>query len=465
VNIAPPRPTPWPPRPYRFPDYVRTRFDNGLTLLVAPVRRLPICAVSVVVDAGAELDPPGAEGCALLTARALAEGTRQAPGIVFTERLERIGASLEAAADWDGAHLSLAVMSQRVAEALELLAGVIIQPAFPGAELERLREERISEILQMRSEPRGLANEAFARVVYTADSRYSIPLGGTQATVGTIDREAVERYHRRLFAPERTTVIVAGDVDADVMTRLGERLLGSWRGNATDVVARRGAERLERPRVNVVNRESAPQSELRVGHAGVARAHPAYFPLVMMNAVLGGLFSSRINLNLREEHAFTYGAHSGFDWRRGDGPFVIRTAVESGVTAAAVSEILRETDRIRAESVTEAELSLARDYLVGVFPVRFETSLAIAAGLAQIVTYDLPADYYDSYRDNITRVTAADILDAARSHLDVGRLTVVVVGDGAVITPALEELAPGSVAPLNMDETNVVAVSGAQPPG
>jgi zinc protease len=460
------RPAAGPPRPYRFPDHEFTRLGNGMTVLVAPVRRLPICALVLVVDAGAELDDEGSEGCALLTARALAEGTRDYPGIAFTERLERIGASLEAAADWDSAHLSLSVMAERLPAALELLGAVVTDPAFPEGEVARLQEERLSEILQIRSEPRGLADEIFTRVLYSPDSRYSMPLGGTQRSVSRLDRDAVSRHHRAYFTPGRTTVIVAGDVGADAVLAQIERTFAGWSAGDAQAVPRRGIEATDRARVNLVHREDAPQSELRVGHAGVPRTHDDYFPLVLMNAVLGGLFGSRINLNLREEHAYTYGAHSGFDWRRGDGPFAIRTAVESGVTASAVSEILREVEKMRAEPVSDAEMSLAQDYLSGVFPVRFETSMAIAAALAQMVTYALPADYYDTYRDNIGRVSVADVHRVARDHLDESRITVVAVGDAAQVYDQLVTLDVGTVATVAAgEEPDVAAVSAVPTPG
>jgi zinc protease len=415
-----------------------------MTLLVAPVRRLPLCALWIVVDAGAELDPAGFEGCALLTARAVAEGTADYPGIAFTERLERIGAALEAAADWDSAHLSSTMMAERLTEALELVASILLQPAFPEAELRRLFEERLSEIAQMRAEPRGLANEMFSNVLYQADSRYALPLGGTEASVRALTRAEIVQHHRALYAPERTTIVVAGDVSTDRVRADVERIFGGWTAAAAPLAARRGEESERSAVVHIVDREGAPQSELRVGHVGVARTHRDYFPLVLTNAVLGGLFSSRINLNLREEHGYTYGAHSGFDWRRGAGPFAIRTAVESGVTAAAVSEILKEFRRIREATVTEDELSLARDYLSGVFPVRFETSLAIAAALAHMVIYDLPTDYYDTYRENISSVTPEEILRAAQTHLDPARLAVVAVGAAEAIRGQLEELGLGS---------------------
>ena len=197
--------------------------------------------------------------------------------------------------------------------------------------------------------------------------------------------------------------------------------------------------------VHVVGKADAPQSEIRVGHVGVPRLHSDYFPIVVMNAILGGLFSSRINLNLREAHAYTYGAFSSFDWRRGAGPFAVSTAVRSDVTDAAVREIMIEIDRMRSAEVSEAELSLATSYLDGVFPIRFETTTAIANALANLVAFGLPNDYYDRYRENIRNVTGGRVLEAARTHVRPDEVQIVIVGDPSLVREPLEELGLGPV--------------------
>ena len=198
-------------------------------------------------------------------------------------------------------------------------------------------------------------------------------------------------------------------------------------------------------RVLVVAKAEAPQSELRVGHVGLPRNHPDFFAATVMNAILGGLFSSRINLNLREVHAWTYGAHSGFDWRLQAGPWLADSAVKSEATADAVREVLGEIDRMREFPVSHEELSLATSYLDGVFPIRYETTGAIAAALANLVLYGLPDDYFDRYRERVRAVTREDVQRAATTHLHPDRLQVVAVGDPTAITRPLEELGAGKV--------------------
>ena len=228
-------------------------------------------------------------------------------------------------------------------------------------------------------------------------------------------------------------------------SRWWRRCWAGWSGTTPAAYAAPDAALVAPRGVHIVRKADAPQTELRVGLVGPQRLTPDYFPLVLCNAILGGLFSSRLNLNLREAHAYTYGAHSGIDWRRGAGPFSMDTAVQSDVTADAVREIMSEFDRMRAEPVSESELSLAQSYLDGVFPIRFESTRAIASALASQAIFALPDDYYDTYRANIRAVTAADILRVAQQHLDPARLQVVAVGDPEQIAAPLAALELGEV--------------------
>jgi zinc protease len=311
-------------------------------------------------------------------------------------------------------------------------------PAFDVGEIERLKSERLAEILQLETEPRGLADEKFAEFVYAEGSRYSQPDEGTARSVSSLTRDDVLSFHESNYTPSTTTIIVTGEFDAEsVVDLLANAVGGAKRGAAVErklVVGPRSRVR----KVHIVHKADAPQSEIRVGHVGLPRLHPDFFPTLVMNAVLGGLFGSRINLNLREKHGYTYGASSYYDWRKGPGPFVISTAVQSDVTAAALGEIFREIERIRAEEVSAEELSLATDYLEGVFPIRYETTSSIASALASLVIYGLPSDYYDTYRTNIARVSTADVLTAAKAHIHPAELQTVIVGDATMIADALK---------------------------
>ena len=405
-----------------------------------PVKKLPVITVSLVADAGAVTEPAGQDGVARLTARALLEGTRSRTGDALTERLERLGAAVDADADWDSSALTMTVLTSRLSDAMALVAEVVLEPAFPERELERLKAERLAEILQRRAEPRGLADEMFSRFLYADDSRYALPDGGSATSVSGIDRTSVASFHGARYRPGSTTAIIVGDIGVDDALRVVRSRLGAWPGERAPVVDADDRPAQRTRAVHLVEKADAPQSELRIGHVGIPRVHPDYFAALVMNMLLGGLFSSRINLNLREAHGYTYGASSFFDWRRQAGPFVVATAVRSDVTAAAAREILTEIDRMRGEKVSNEELSLATSYLEGVFPIRYESTAAIARALTAMVVYGLPPDYFDTYRDRVRAVSAPDVLRAAREFLRPEELQLVAVGDPAVVREPLDAM-------------------------
>jgi zinc protease len=441
-----PRPTPRAPRPYHFPPFERRSLANGMQIVVVPVSKLPVVTVLMVIEAGATTDPAGRDGLAQLTARLLLEGTAGSTGAEFTERLERLGASAEAHADWDVGVARVTVLTEHLDEAMQLFGEMLRTPAFPERDVERLKAERLAELLQIRAEPGALADEMFARFAYEPASRYSRPAGGALRDVQAITRDHVVRFYEARYRPAGMTIVAAGDVTADQIEQLARATFGDWVGTPAGVETTSDAPARQTRAVHIVAKAGAPQSELRVGHPGIPRNTPDYFPTVVMNAVLGGLFSSRINLNLREAHGYTYGAFSAFDWRRRAGPFAVDTAVKTAVTDAAAREILNEIDRMRAEEIRPDELSLATSYLDGVFPIRYETTDALAAALGNLVVYGLSDDYFDQYRERVRSVAGADVLAAAQAYLHPGRMQIVAVGDPSVVRAPLEKLGIGPVA-------------------
>jgi zinc protease len=290
-----------------------------------------------------------------------------------------------------------------------------------------------------------LADELFSRFLYRHASRYSRPEGGDEKSVEAIERDHLLSFYETRYQPGGVTIIVAGDVSVDEAERLARHAFGDWKGDAPPSVTADDLPLRRERAVHIITKTDAPQSELRIGHVGIPRNHPDFFPANVMNAVLGGLFNSRINLNLREVHGYTYGAFSGFEWRRQSGPFVVHTAVKSDITDAAAREVLLEIDRIRAEPVAADELSLATSYLDGVFPIRFESTASIAGALAVLVIHGLPEDYYDRYRDNVRAMTVEKIQDAAKHYLKPDELQMIVVGDPASVRGKLEAMNFGPV--------------------
>ena len=440
------RPVPGEPRPYDFPATVRTTLANGLRVIVTPMPQRELVAASLALRAGAVDEPDAIGGATVLAARGLTEGTEVRDAIALVEAAERLGASIHAEAGWDATSAGLDVPASRLAPALELLAEVVRRPAFPASEIDRLRDERLTDLLQAKADPRRRADEAYVSSIYAPASPYHRPAGGARETVEGLTPAELRTVHERAYRPSQGALVVAGDVDPEEVVRLAEALFGDWDGPAP---RERGpiddASAVAGRFVRVVHRPGSVQSEIRIGHPGLPRLHPDYHAVAVMSAILGGLFNSRLNMNLREEKGYTYGASAGFDLRRGRGPFTARAAVNTEVTVPALHEFLAELDRIREAPVTDAELDAARDYLVGVFPLRFETPGPVAGSLAGLFVHDLPDDELERYRPAMEAVTAADVQRVAREHIRPEAAAVVLVGDHDAFGDALEAAAIGPV--------------------
>jgi zinc protease len=446
------RPGAGSPRAYDFPDFGRLRLPGGLTLLRAHVPGRPLLQAQLIVGGGAgggATDEPAAQaGVTVLTARALSEGTVRRDAVAFVEAAERLGAGLAASASWDSFTAHVEVPRTRLGPALELLAEMALQPSFPDREVQRLREERLNDLKQAMADARRRVERLFPEIIYADGASYGRLVAGSEATVSQLDRDALAARHAALVRPEACTVIVCGDLEGLPLTDLVGSAFVAWPETPPgEGVMEAPAPDSPRPgrQVVVVDRPSAPQSEIRIGHVGAPRRIEDFHALAVMNALLGGLFNSRLNRLLREERGYTYGVHSDFDLRRAAGPFAVRCAVESAVTAPAIADILAELERIRDAEVAPDELTAARDYLVGVFPLRFESSAQVAGALAGLVVHGLPDDELDRYRPAVAAVSAADVLSAARAHIDPSQASIAVVGDAARFREDLEAAGYGEV--------------------
>jgi zinc protease len=410
-----------------------------MDVLVAEARNFPVVSMGVSLPVSGLHDGAEQAGVAALTADLLDAGAAGRTGLEIAAELEGLGIQEDTGASWDSTYVGFTALRARVEPGARILADLLRRPDFPEDELDRMRAQRLAGIAQRRADPGLLANEAALRFLYAPGSPYARPLSGTTSSLRGLTRQDVHAFHAARYRPARATLIVTGDLAADDAVRIAESCLGDWAGSPDPSPAPDIRPREDAPRVVLVDRPGAVQSELRVGHAGIARTHPDYFPVMVMNQVLGGSFSSRLNLSLRERHGYTYGLTSSFTVRRHPGPFLISTAVQSGATVHSLREIFHEAGAIREAPVTRAELDDVRSYLAGVFPLRLETTVGLAARLSQIAVYGLPDDYFEGYPARILAVTADDVLRAARDHLHPERMVAVVVGDAAELREPLEE--------------------------
>ena len=432
-------------RSFDFPSVQAEALDNGLRIRSVQVGRLPVVTAIVVLDAGEGLLDDGQAGLAVLTGDCLEGGTSERTGVELAEALEAIGAGLSIGTGWDSTTVALSCMADRLDDALSLLAEVLIQPSFPDDEGERLRDQRLAAIRQREMDPGGIATTASRRLTYAEGVPYGRPLSGTVESVGPFSPDAAAGFVVARYRPKGSGLVVVGDVDAGQVRSLVETHFGEWTGGTELPPEIDYAPRTRERGIVVVDRTDAVQSEIRIGHVGQTRSTQHYFPLRIVNTVLGGAFTSRLNLNLREVHGFTYGVRSRFLVRRGAGPWCVSTAVGTDVTADAVHEAVTEITTLVAEGPTEEEVGSARDYLAGVFPLRLETTGQIAARIAELLIYDLPDDYYADYRDRLRSVTLEEAHEAARRCIHPDEMTVVVGGDAKEIQGHLEELGWGPV--------------------
>jgi len=429
-------PSPTEPRPYHFPHITRTTLPNGLRILVAENHNAPLVSLRALVRSGADHDTAQTAGLASIVADMLDEGAGSRDAIQLAEEVGLLGAALGTGADWDATYVSLDVLSRNAEPSTQIFGDVTARPTLPEDGLERVRAERLNEILQQRNEPASIAGKRFASLLY-GNGAYGNSVVGNADSVSRLTIDDVRRFYQQHYIPNHSSVVVSGDVDAQTAIGLVTRALGEWQPGPEPARPVLNTRPIDASRIYVIDRPQAVQSEIRVGHLGVPRSCEDYFPLSVMNAIFGGVFNSRINLNLRERHGYTYGARSQFAFRRQAGPFVVAAPVRNEVTRESVSEMLSELRRIRTGDIEDRELDDTKSYLMGVFPATVQTASDIASRLVDMELYGLPEDYFDRYRENIAAVTKEEITRVANKYLDPDRVLIVIVGSAKAIREPL----------------------------
>ncbi len=428
-----------PPRPERF------ELSNGLEVLLLDVGELPLVAGALVILGGSSTLAPERAGLSALVADMLDEGTRTRSAVEIAEAVDALGARVRSTSDWDASFVEFDVLSSRVEPTVELVAEIVREPSFDADELERVRRERLTRVLQRRDRPGALADDTLARILYGPTHPYGRPVLGDRETLEALTREEVERYFREHYHAGNAALVLAGDVPRDRLEPLLERTLGRWRtGEAVPLAEERPTGGSEGT-LRLLDRPGASQSQIRIGRIAAARTSDDYFPLTVLNTVLGGSFTSRLNTRLREEKGYTYGASSIFVMRRWPGPFVAGASVHTPATGDALKEFVREIRRIREEPVSAEELERARRYAAFRLPQRFESVRDVTARFGEVVLYDLPDRVYESFVDRVLAVDAGAVREVARRHLDPDRLSVVVVGDRERIEEGLRDAWSGRV--------------------
>ena len=438
-------PTLAPPPALKLPVVQTATLANGLTLAVAEMRKVPVVDVQVMIDAGAARDPADAPGLATFTAAMLQQGAGARGALEVADEAAFLGAELSTTASFDMAVASVHVPKRRLEAALDLLADVVLRPTFSDSEVNRQRELRGAQLVQQRDEPVAVANVAFPAIVFGAGHPYGHPLNGTDAATAAIARQQVVQFYRTYYRPAGARVLVVGDIGLAEARKLVATRFGAWDKADVPAFPTAPAPAPAVRTVYLIDRPGAAQSVIRIGHVGPPRTTPDWYALEVLNTILGGAFTSRLNQNLRETHGYTYGAFSQFAARRLSGAFVALASVVTAKTDSSLIEFLKELRRIRDEAVPATELRKAKAYVTLGLPGDFETTGGAAARFRDLLAYGLPLDYYDQYIQRIDAETADDVQRVARRYIDPDHFDIVVVGDRSQIEAGIKALNEGPV--------------------
>ncbi|MGQ0737040.1 MAG: M16 family metallopeptidase [Acidobacteriota bacterium] len=443
-----------PTLPFQFPAIHRRLLSSGMEIRVVAHGEVPMVCAVLLVRGGSAADPPARPGLTALTADLLDEGSGGRSAIEVSDDLAQCGAEFDVEVGPDAVVVELTMLSRFLRRGLELLVEMVSVPNLAEPDVDRVRKLRLDRLRQLREHAPAVAERAFMRLLYEGHPYGHLALGSEQALQEASLAE-IRHLHLSAFRPDGSTLVLVGDARVEEFFDQATETFGRWNpGSRRDPVDRDAG--LQTPpaapshRLAVVDRPKAAQSELRIGRVCASRRTPDYHALVLLNTILGGQFISRVNMNLRQGKGYTYGARTGFDLRRGLGPFALQTSVHTQVTSEAIREALREIEAIRTDRpASEEELAFARSAVTRGYPRGFETSAQIARAVAQLALHDLEDDYFAGFVPRVEAVPLEAVHRVAREHLDVARMTTLVVGDLATIAPAMAALGLGDAVVLD----------------
>lgn len=422
-------PAPGPSRPFRFPTIHRQSLDNGLDVRVVAHTAVPVVCAVALVRGGSAADPDERPGLAAFAADLLDDGAGGYDGVGLADAFARLGAEADVEVWPDALVVSITTLARHADRALALLADLVRRPRFAAEDVERVRQIRLDRLRQLRVQASAVADRAMTRVLYGRHPYGHLGIGSASTLRGATV-EDVRAFHASRAVPSATSIVIVGDVEAPGTFAAVAAQFGDWRGGPAPAVALEPLPPAAAGRTLVVPRAGAPQSELRVAQVGASRDTEDYHALLLWNAVLGGQFVSRLNVTLRQEKGYTYGVRSGFDFRRGRGPFSVQTSVQGDATAESAADVLREIAAMRtAAPVTASELARAKSAISLGYPRGFETAPQVARGVAQLALHGLPDDHFEGFTARLDAVTEAEVTDAARRHVRPDAFSTIVVGD------------------------------------
>jgi zinc protease len=445
-------PAPGPAPVFRVPAWTRTVLANGAELVVVPKHDLPLVSVSIAFVGGAyAFEPAGKVGTASFTAQMLSEGTTTRTAEQFSDAQQLLGTSLNASVGGEGGAIGFTALADRLVPALDLVADMLLHPTFPAASLERIRGRTLVQLQQARDQPNSIAANVFARTVYGDAHPYGRVL--TETSVKAITREDIVAFHAAYFRPGRAVVTVAGDVEPAAVRAAFNRAFAGWAaGGERPAWNYPPAPAATATRIYLVDKPGAAQSVFAIGLPGPARDTPDFYAIQVMNHLLGGLFQSRLNHNIREVRGYSYGVTSSFAFGRGPGAFRAGGGVITAKTDSALIEFMKEFRGVQGGiPFTDDEIVQGKESLVQSLPKRFNSVNAVAGSVSSLFTQDLPQRYYHDYAANIHKVTRDDLVRVAKRYVDLEHLDIVVVADRTAVEAALAATGIAPIVILDLD--------------
>jgi zinc protease len=449
------RPKLGPTPEVRLPKIQKAELPNGLKVWLVEAHKVPIVAFNLVIFAGSERDPLTTPGLASMTAAMIQEGTPTRTSLQIADELDAIGAAMNISSQTDFAGASLNCLTKHLDAALAVYADVLTHPTIPDKEFDRVKNDRLTSLLQQKDRATTIASMAFGKILYGSSHPYGNDVSGTEQSVKGLTRENLVRFYQSYYRPNNSTLVVVGDVTMELILPRLTKVFADWKKGDVAEIGTFVTPSVETRKVYLVDKPGAAQSEIRIGYPALSRRTPDYFSVNLMNTILGGQFTSRLNSNIRERRGFSYGVRSAFQFTRLPGPFVASGAVQTAKTDSALQEFLREIDLMREKGITAEELEYAKNRTKGVFVAGFETPSQIAGALVNVVVYRLSDDYFVNYLKNFDAVTLADIQRVAKQYLNSSKMAIVVVGDVKTIRPGIEQM---KFAPVVVSDVNGNAV-------
>jgi zinc protease len=430
-----------------LPEFENFKLDNALDVIFVKRSHLPILRLNLVVNGGTKTDLIHKKGLTNLFTLMIDEGADEYNGLELMDEFDMLGTNFDLSCNNDGVYVGLRTLSENTDRSIELFSKVVIKPHFDDISFAREKRKVLTRMLQLKDDPEEIASSVFEFIVLGKEDPYSYPIIGYEEDINNISIEDIKSFYNSYFVPNNSALIAVGNITKEELAEKLNRYLGDWKAKVLDIESYKSSVK-ESPGIFLIHKENSVQSEIRIGHISEKRDKHDYFPRTLLNNILGGQFSSRINLNLRENKGYTYGAFSRFNYFKECAFFYASTSVGIENTGNAVKEIIKELTLIK-EGVTENELEFAQSSTIGKYPANFETNRQIAHNLTTKYLYDLPNDYFHTYLDRIRNVSIEQVNKSAMDHIHTDKLVVLVVGDKEKIIPQLREITSDKITELD----------------